>query len=76
MGKLMRDRTAEPVSQDHILRRERGQGENHFPSLANHEQDWQHYYPVDPYSAISYGHTYIHTQIEIGQVRLGGCVWA
>ena len=43
-------RTAEPVSRDQILRRERGQGNLHFPCSADHEQDWQPSYPVDPYS--------------------------
>ena len=34
--------TAEPVSRDQILRRERGQGKNvHSPCSADHEQDWQ-----------------------------------
>ena len=42
MSKLTRDGTAEPVSQDQILRRERGQRIIHFPcSAADHEQDWQ-----------------------------------
>ena len=40
---------AEPISRDQILRRERGQENIHFPSSADHEQDWQSY-PVDPYS--------------------------
>ena len=44
----MRDGTAEPVSRDQILRRERGQGNNIFPCSADHEQDWQPY-PVGPY---------------------------
>ena len=35
----MRVETAEPVSRDQILRRERGQGKNIFPCSANHEQD-------------------------------------
>ena len=43
--------TVEPVSRDEILRRERGQGNIHFPCSADHEQDWQSY-PFDPYSAI------------------------
>ena len=51
MTKLTRDRTAEPVPLDQILRRERGQGNIHFPCSAGHEQDWQPY-PVDAYSAI------------------------
>ena len=49
------DGTAEPFSRDQILRRERGQGENSFPYLANYEQDWQPY-PVDPYSVESADH--------------------
>ena len=58
------DGTAEPVSRDQILRRERRQGNIHFPCLADHEQDWQPY-PVDPYSAIICDdHTYIHTCIH------------
>ena len=43
------DGTAEPVSRDQILRRERGQKNIHFPCSADHEQDWQPY-PVGPYS--------------------------
>ena len=49
MSRLTRDGTAEPVTRDQILRRERGQVKNiHFPS-ADHEQDWQPY-PVVPHS--------------------------
>ena len=33
-----RDGIAEPVSRDQILRRERGQGNIHFPCSADHEQ--------------------------------------
>ena len=54
---IIRDGTAEPVSQDQILRHARGQGNVHFPCSADHEQDWQPY-PVDPYSAICDDHTY------------------
>ena len=43
---------------DQILRRERGQGNIHFPCSADHEQDWQPY-PVDPYSCYMCDHTYI-----------------
>ena len=57
MRRLARDGTADPVSRDQILRHARGQGNVHFPSSADHEQDWQPY-PVDPYSAICDGHTY------------------
>ena len=49
MSRLTRDGTAEPVSRGQILRRERGQGNTHFPCSADHEQDWQSY-PVDPHS--------------------------
>ena len=42
-----RDGKTEPVSQDQILRRERGQGHIHFPCSADHVRDWQPY-PVDP----------------------------
>ena len=50
MNRLPRDGTAEPVSQDQILRRERGQGNIHFPCCsADHVQDWQPYL-VDRYS--------------------------
>ena len=62
-GRLMRDGTAEPVSRDQILRHARGQGNINFPCSADHEQDGQPY-PVDPYSAICDGHTYIHTYIH------------
>ena len=42
MSKLTRDGTAEPVSRDRILRRERGKRIIHFPcSATDHEQDWQ-----------------------------------
>ena len=63
MSRLTRDGTAEPVSRDQILRHARGQGNVHFPSSADHEQDWQPY-PVDPFSAICDDHTYIHTYIH------------
>ena len=58
MSRLTRDGTAEPVSRDQILRHVRGQGKIHFPCSADHEQDWQPDYPVDPYSAICDGHTH------------------
>ena len=47
---MTRDGTAEPVSRDQILRRERGKRTIHIPCSADHEQDWQPY-PVDPHSA-------------------------
>ena len=48
VSRLTRDGTAEPVSQDRILRRGRGQENIHFPCSADHDQDWQPY-PVDLY---------------------------
>ena len=59
MNRLTRDGTADPVSRDQILRHARDQGNVHFPSSADHEQDWQPY-PVDPYSAICDDHTYVY----------------
>ena len=59
MSRMTRDGTAEPVSRNQILRGKRRQGKNKFPCSADHEQAWQSY-PVDPYSAISDDHTYIH----------------
>ena len=65
MSRLTRDGTAEPISLDQILRRERGKGNSiHFSFSADYEQGWQPY-PVDPYSAmcddhIQYIHIYIH----------------
>ena len=58
MSRLTRDETAETVTRDQILRRERGRENIIFPCSADHEQDWQPY--VDPYSAICDDHTYIH----------------
>ena len=46
---MTQDGTAEPVSRDQILRRERGQGNVHIPCSVDYEQDWQPSYPVDPY---------------------------
>ena len=62
MSKLTRDETAEPISRDQILRRERGQRNIHDPCSAHHEQDWQPY-PVDPYSCYLYVCVGIHTYI-------------
>ena len=41
MSGLARDGTAEPVSQDQILRCEQGQGIVHFPCSADHKEDCQ-----------------------------------
>ena len=52
MSRPTRDGTAEPVSRDQILRRERRQGDVYFPCSPDHEQDWQ-LYPVVACSTIS-----------------------
>ena len=62
MSRPTRYGTAEPVSRDQILRRERGQGNIRVPCSAEHEQDWQPY-PVDPYSAIWDDYTYTYLLI-------------
>ena len=64
LGRLKPDGTAEPASGDQILRRERGQGNIHFPCSADHEQDWQPY-SVDPYSSNHLLIYSIHTGIEV-----------
>ena len=48
MSRLTRGGTAEPVSQDQILRHVRGQGNIHILCSADHEQDGQPYPSVDP----------------------------
>ena len=53
MSRLTRDGTAESVSRDQILRRERGQGNIHVPCSADHEQDSQPY-PAHPYTCYRY----------------------
>ena len=58
MNRLTRDGTAGLVSQDQILRRERGQGNIIFSSSADGVQDWQPY-SVDSYSCYMCDHTYI-----------------
>ena len=60
MSKLTRDGTAEPVSRDQIIRRERGQGSINFHCSADHEQDWQPY-PVDSYCCYMCDHRCIYT---------------
>ena len=61
MSRLARDGTAESVSRDQILRRERDQGNIPFPCSADHEEDWRPCL-VDLYSVICDDHTltYIH----------------
>ena len=70
MKRLPRDGTAESVPRDQILRRERGQGNIHFPCSADHEQDWQPY-PADLYSAICYGLSYFQHAHFIPIVGVG-----
>ena len=68
MSKLTRDGTAEPVSRDQILRRERGQRIIHFPcSAADHEQDWQPYPVVTAIQTniVLHTHTAVVTHIYI-----------
>ena len=69
--RLMRDGTAEPVSRDQILRRERGQRNIHFPCSADHGRDWQPC-PVDPYSCYMCDHTYILLYRVLRKVRVRG----
>ena len=57
MNRLTRDGTAEPVSRDQILRRERGPGNINFPCSSDLEQDGQPY-PIDPYSCYMCDHIY------------------
>ena len=64
MSRLTRNGTAEPVSRAQIIRGERGQGNIHFPSSADQEQDWQPY-PVDPCSCYMCDHIYIPTYMEL-----------
>ena len=48
MSRLTRDGTAEPVSRDQIIRRERGQGNIHFPTVQLTTCRIGN--PIDPYS--------------------------
>ena len=59
MNRLTRDGTAEPVSRDQILRRERGYGDMNFLCSADHVQDWQ-LYPIEPYSCYMCDHKSSH----------------
>ena len=56
INRLTWEWNAEPVPQNQILRRERGQRNIHVSCSADHEQDWQPY-TVDPYSCYKCDHT-------------------
>ena len=70
MRRLTRDGTAEFVSRDQLLRRERGQGNIYFPCSADHEQDWPPC-SVDPYSCHICDHTTV--SLQSSTVREGFC---
>ena len=59
MSRLTWDGSAEPVSRDQILRRERGQGNLPCPCPADHEQNWQPYHILLLYVWPYIQHTYI-----------------
>ena len=65
MSGLNRGGTAESVSRDRILRRERGQGKKKVSCPADDEQVWQPY-PVDRYSAENADHTYTYEKEWMG----------
>ena len=71
MSGLTRDRTAEPVSRDQTLGRERGQGNIHFRCPAGYEQDWQPH-PVDAQSALCDDFTYLHMFLRSIVLRYAG----
>ena len=62
MSRLTRDGTAEPVSRDQIVRRERGRVHINFPCSADHKQGSQPY-PLNPHCCYMCDHTYIHTKL-------------
>ena len=65
MSRLMRDGAGEPVSQDQILRRERGQGNIHFSCSADHVQGWQPYLTrlIHTLTLCATIHTYTHSWV-------------
>ena len=63
MSRMTRDKTAEPISRDQILRRERGHENIYFLCSADHVQNWQPY-PVDLNFCYMYDHIYIHTAFD------------
>ena len=76
MSKLTRDGTAEPVSRDQILKRERGQRIIHFPccSAADHEQEWQPCPAVRSIhiNIVLHAHTTVVTHIYVHIILLSG----
>ena len=71
MSRLTRDGTAEPVLQEQILRRVRGQGNIRFSCSADHEQVWQPY-PVDPYSVVCGDHTHTYILPRVSKLTWDG----
>ena len=80
MGRLTRDGTAESASRDQIFRRERGQGNIHFPCSADDVQDWHPYIHtllyVSPYNQIaSTKHSIlIYSLVEVTMTSLPGLI--
>ena len=72
MSRLTPDGTAEARLARPNSQTQTGTGEYSFPCLVDQEQDWQPSYPVDPYSAISNRHAYMHTFCNVARVRSDG----
>ena len=66
MSRLARNGTAEPISREQIIRRERGQRNIHFPCSGDHEQDWQPY-PVDLYYRRYFQHAHFIPIVGVGK---------
>ena len=65
MSRLTRDGTAEPVSRDQILRRERGLEKNHVPFSADHASRIGDLTRLILTLAICYDHINIHIYVRI-----------
>ena len=78
MSRLARDGTAEPISRDQMLRRERGQGNIYFLCSADPEQDWQPtrwIYTLLYVMTIQYSrHLYVYMSDDIRTVLPSVCV--
>ena len=70
MSRLTRDRTAEPLLRDQILRRERKRGNIIFPYSVDHVQDYWQPYPVDPHSCYMCDYTLTTCRIIGNLTRL------